>query len=87
LFKIMTVTQGVSLWCFHVYIYIITPLAQLFYFSSFYLSPFLMVVSTGLKILCSFLYRKYVNHVHLCNFLLLPSLSCVWPPLSMTNFS
>jgi hypothetical protein len=31
------------------------------YFSSFYLSPLLMVISTGLKILCSFVYRKYIS--------------------------
>jgi hypothetical protein len=45
------------------------------YFSPFYLSPLLRAISTGLKILDSFLYRKYINHIHLLNFLLLPSLS------------
>jgi hypothetical protein len=29
------------------------------------------VVSTGLKIPYSFLYREYINHIHLLNFLLL----------------
>jgi hypothetical protein len=33
------------------------------------------VVSTNLKILYSFLYREYINHIHLLNFLLFPSLS------------
>jgi hypothetical protein len=37
-----------------------------------YLSPLLMVVSTGLKILYLFLYRKYINCIYLLNFLLLP---------------
>jgi hypothetical protein len=34
-----------------------------------------MAISTSLKILYSFLYRKYTTHIHLLNFLLLPSLS------------
>jgi hypothetical protein len=41
--------------------------------SSFYLSPLLMVISTILKFYIHFLYREYINHVHLLNFLLLPS--------------
>jgi hypothetical protein len=45
------------------------------YFSPFFLGPVLMVISTGLKILHSFLYRKHINHIHLLIFLLLPSLS------------
>jgi hypothetical protein len=42
------------------------PLRQvrLIYFSSFYLSPQFMVASTGSKILHSFLYREYINHIH-----------------------
>jgi hypothetical protein len=52
-----------------------------------YISPFLRAVSTGLKILYSFLYRKYINHIHLPNFLLLPSPSLMWHPLSVTYFS
>jgi hypothetical protein len=47
---------------------------------SYYLSPLLTVISTGFKILYSFLYRKYINHVHLRNFILLPSLSLVTSP-------
>jgi hypothetical protein len=43
------------------------------YFSPFYLSPLLLLISTGLKILYSFLYRKYIN-LHLLYFLLLSSL-------------
>jgi hypothetical protein len=54
---------------------------HLLYFSSFYLSPFGMVVSTSLKILHSFLYREYINYIHLLNFLLLPSPSLMWSPL------
>jgi hypothetical protein len=33
------------------------------HFSPFYLSPVLMVISTGLNILCSFLYKKYIIHI------------------------
>jgi hypothetical protein len=76
LFKIAI--QGVSLWHFHVYMYY-PELVHLLYFSSFYLSRLLMVILTGLKILYSFLYREYINHIHLLNFLLLPSLSHMWP--------
>jgi hypothetical protein len=55
-------------------IYVLSPeLVHPLYFSSFYLNSFLMVISTGLKILYSFLYREYINHIHL-NFSLLPSL-------------
>jgi hypothetical protein len=57
------------------------------YFLPFYLSRLLMVISTGLKILYSFLYRKYINYIHLLNFILLPSFSCMWPSLSITCFS
>jgi hypothetical protein len=67
--------QGVSL----------SKLFHLLYFSPFYLSSFLMVVSTDLKILYSFLYRKCTNHIHLLTFLLLPS--CMWPPLRVTCFT
>jgi hypothetical protein len=31
----------------------------------FFFSPLLMAISTGLKILYSFLYRKYIMHTHL----------------------
>jgi hypothetical protein len=72
LFKIAT--QGVSLWHFHVHMHI--PHWIHLYFSSFYLSPFLMVVSTGLEILYCFLYREYTN----LNFLLLHL-----PPLYLTS--
>jgi hypothetical protein len=40
------------------------------YFSSFNLSPLLMAISTGLNILHSLLYRKYISYIHLLNFLL-----------------
>jgi hypothetical protein len=68
LFKIAT--QGVSLWHFHVFI---SELVPLLCFSSFYLIPLLILVSTGLKILYSFLYREYINYIRLLNFLPLPS--------------
>jgi hypothetical protein len=58
-----------------------------FIFLHFYLGPFLMVVSTGLRILYLFLYREYINNIHLLNFLLLPHPSHMWPPLSVTSFS
>jgi hypothetical protein len=62
-------------------------LGHLLYFSSFYLSPFLIVVSTSLKILYSFLYREYFNHIHHSNFLLYPtSLAYMWPPLAWLVF-
>jgi hypothetical protein len=41
----------------------------------FYHSSPLVVISTGLKILYLFLHRKYINLIHLLNFLLLTSLS------------
>jgi hypothetical protein len=76
------------LWQFPcIYILLKPKLIHVSYFSPFYLSLFLMVISTGLKILYAFLYREYINHIHLLNFLLLPSLSYMWPPLSMTCFS
>jgi hypothetical protein len=49
---------------------IITQIGSSPLFFSFYLSPFLMVISTGFKILYSLLYRNYINHIYL-NFLLL----------------
>jgi hypothetical protein len=55
------------------YICIITQLGSFPLFFSFYLSPLLMVISAGLKILYSFLYRKYINHT-----LLNPSVFTVW---------
>jgi hypothetical protein len=75
LFKISI--QGVSLWHFHVlYPKLVHPL----HFLLSTLSSFFMVISIGLNILYSFLYRKYINHIHL----LLPSLSIgalllAWP--------
>jgi hypothetical protein len=53
-------------------------LSPLFFF--FYLSHFLTMFSTYLKILNSFLYRQYINHFYLFNFLLLPSPSHMWLP-------
>jgi hypothetical protein len=51
-------------------------------FFSFYLSPLLMLFSKGLKILYSFLYRKYIIHIYLLSFLLLLpsplSVICFW---------
>jgi hypothetical protein len=55
-------------------------LADSLHFSPFYL----MATSAGLKILYSFLFGEYINHIHLLNFLLLPSLSGRWSLLSMT---
>jgi hypothetical protein len=45
------------------------------YLSPFYLHPLLMVISIGLKILYSFMYRNYINHIHLRNFFY--PLSCI----------
>jgi hypothetical protein len=67
---------------------IISPkLVHLLYFTSFYLSPLLRVTSTGLKILYSSLYREYIKHIHLLNFLLLHFPLPMWLPLSVTCFS
>jgi hypothetical protein len=57
LFKITT--QVVSLWHFHVYMYY-NPNWFISSFFFFYLCSLLIVISTGLKILYSFLYRKYI---------------------------
>jgi hypothetical protein len=56
-------------------IYVLYPeLVHPVHFSLCYLSP-ILVILTGLKVLYLFLYRKYINHVHLLCFLLLFSLS------------
>jgi hypothetical protein len=66
--------------------YVLYPeLVHPLYFFSFYLRPLLMVISTRLKIPYSSLYRKYISHIHLLKFLVLPCLSpicdlpLVWP--------
>jgi hypothetical protein len=56
-------------------------------FFPFYFSPLLMLISICLKILYSFLYKKYINHIHFLNFLILPSLSFMWTLLSVTCLS
>jgi hypothetical protein len=86
LLEIKVATLGVSLWYFHVYMYY-NPNWFISCFSSFYLGPFLMVVLAGLRFFYSFLYREYINHIHLLSFLLLPSPFHMWPPLSVTCFS
>jgi hypothetical protein len=55
-------TQGISLWHFHVYMYC-SQLGSSPLFSSFY----------QFKNSDSFLYREYISHIHLLNFLLLQS--------------
>jgi hypothetical protein len=68
-------------------IYVLQPkLVHLLYFSYFYLMLLLVVFSTDLKILYSFLYEEYINHIHLLKFLLLLSPFRVWPSLSMTSY-
>jgi hypothetical protein len=68
-------------------VYVLEPeLVHLLYFSPFYLGPLLKVISTGLNIQSSFLYRKCINHIHLLNFLLLSSPPVSALPLSMTVF-
>jgi hypothetical protein len=84
LFKIAI--QGVSLWHFYEYMYYNPNWFIFSIFSPFYLNALLMVISIDLKILHSFLYRKYTNHIHFLNFLLLPSLSHMWPSLRVTIF-
>jgi hypothetical protein len=81
------------------YICNIDEMVHLLCFSSFYLSPFvhtffgsflphpfLMVIWNSLKILYTFLYREYINHIHLLNFFLLSCPSQMWPPFSVTCF-
>jgi hypothetical protein len=46
-----------------------------------------MVVLATLRFLCSFFYREYITHIQVLSFLLLPSLFCVWPPLSVARAS
>jgi hypothetical protein len=75
------------LWHFHMFMYYNPNWFISSFFPPFYHSSLLRVISTGLKILYLFLYRKYINHIHLLNFLLLFSLSWLWSPLSMTWFS
>jgi hypothetical protein len=87
LFVIKVAIQGISLWYFHVYVYYNPNWFISSIFFSFYLSSFLMVVSASLKILYSFLYREYINHIHVLSFLLLPYPSHMWLPLTMTSFS
>jgi hypothetical protein len=49
--------------------------------------PSFIVVSAGLRILYSFLYRENISYIHLLNFLLLPYPSHMCPPLNVTSFS
>jgi hypothetical protein len=76
----------VSFWHFHIYMYynLCWFISSIFHLST--LVPF-MVISIGLKILCLFLHREYLDHIHHLNFLLLPSPSRMWLPLSVTGFS
>jgi hypothetical protein len=78
-------TEEISLWHFHAYMYysLIWFISSIFLL--FYFSPFLMGVSTSLNILYLFLYREYINHIHL-NFLLLPSLLLCDLPLAWPAF-
>jgi hypothetical protein len=52
-----------------------SQLIHLLHFSPFYLSPLLMLLSTGLSTPYSFLCREYIYHIHLLYFLFLPSSS------------
>jgi hypothetical protein len=52
-----------------------SELVHSLHFSPLYLSPLIMVISTGLKNLYAFFYRKYINHIYLLHCLLLPSAS------------
>jgi hypothetical protein len=55
------------------YLFVLYPkLIHPFHFSLFHFSPLLMVISTSLNVLYSFLHGKYINHIHLVYFLLLP---------------
>jgi hypothetical protein len=74
IFVCLRMKQGVSLWHFHVYLsihfHIYPKLVYPLHFSPFYLSPLLVVISTGLNILYLFLYRKYkesCSYIGLCS--------------------
>jgi hypothetical protein len=82
LFKIAT--QGVSLWHFHVYMFYNLNRFILFFF---YLSPFLTMVSTGLKTYIHSYIESTSAIFTFLNFLLLPSPSYMWPPINVTCFS
>jgi hypothetical protein len=62
------VIWGVSLWHYHVMH--LTWIGLFPFFFPVYLRPFFAVISRDLKILYSFLYRNYINHIHLLSFLL-----------------
>jgi hypothetical protein len=55
-------------------------------FIPFHLSPFLIVISTSLQIVHSFLYSIHINHICLFNSSTFPSLSHMWLPLSLAVF-
>jgi hypothetical protein len=82
LFKIAI--HGVSLWHFHVYMYY-NPNWFISVFLLSTLVPFFVVILTGLNILYSFLYRKYI-FIFLTSFFYHPSLH-MWPPLGVSHFS
>jgi hypothetical protein len=68
-------------------IYVLYPkLVHPLHFSPFYLSPLIMVISAGLKILHSFLYRKYITNIYLLSFIPLSSLFCECLPFSVMCF-
>jgi hypothetical protein len=73
LFKIAT--HGIFYWHFHVCMYY-NP--NWFISSIFLLSTLVLFLwwSPCLKILYSFLYREYINYIHLLNFFYPPSLIC-----------
>jgi hypothetical protein len=78
------IIQEISLWHF---MYVLYPeLVHPLHCSPFYLSPILMVISSGLNVLFSFLYRKCINHIHLLYFFIYASppitaLLLAWPIL------
>jgi hypothetical protein len=84
LFKIAT--QGVSSWHFHVELYYNTNwfISSIFILNTF--RPFLMVISTSFKILYSFLYREYINHIHLLASFFYPSPLLCYHPLAWPIF-
>jgi hypothetical protein len=78
--------QRVFLWHFHVFMYYNPNWLISCIFLLSVLLP-LLCWFQYVKILYSFLYREYMTYTHFLNFLLLPSISCMWSPLSMTCFS
>jgi hypothetical protein len=57
------------------------------YLPSYTLSPTDTTLPCQGKTCFALLYKQYISHIHLINFLFLSFFSCMCPPLSVTSFS